>query len=286
VLVPLIVVIIAVVIFGAILNAKAKSDSHANLNVEWEPASSDSRTEDEILTDELSLLCDDLKEYIVEIPIAVEASKGRAFSPDAIRLLLDDLKRILAAFATANGGITYDMRCFFHRAWRKLLHYDGDDVKPSDLGLSAESDGTFPLPLTIQFLSAFDNQHGTQHTVRLAKFFLRVVSTPSVIGYSEFIAARQYVQKRYLALIEPYANNSNSNSNRSCTKCARFYAILRLEPDASKDEIETARKNLTQIYHPDRFAGSNNEGLRRTAEEETKKVNEAYVHVMEHFAQN
>jgi hypothetical protein len=83
------------------------------------------------------------------------------------------------------------------------------------------------------------------------------------------------------------ANNGSStaNYNGCCLKCVNSYATLRLAPGASKDEMNTARKNFAQIYHPDRFADKH-ERLRQTAEDELKKINEAYAHIIEHSGTN
>jgi curved DNA-binding protein CbpA len=50
--------------------------------------------------------------------------------------------------------------------------------------------------------------------------------------------------------------------------------ILGLGPDASADDIKDVYRDLTKVWHPDRFA--NDPGLRERAEEKFKIINEAY----------
>ena len=50
--------------------------------------------------------------------------------------------------------------------------------------------------------------------------------------------------------------------------------ILELKPGASIDEIKTARVELLQVWHPDKFAS--NPKLSEKAKEKTLKINEAF----------
>jgi hypothetical protein len=52
------------------------------------------------------------------------------------------------------------------------------------------------------------------------------------------------------------------------------YQVLEIEPGASQDEIKQAYKDLTSVWHPDRFF--NNPRLRQKAEEKLKRINVAY----------
>ncbi|HVR43223.1 MAG TPA: DnaJ domain-containing protein [Thermoanaerobaculia bacterium] len=52
------------------------------------------------------------------------------------------------------------------------------------------------------------------------------------------------------------------------------YHILDLEPGASDEQIRTAYRDLSKVWHPDRFA--NDPAVQRKAEEKLKAINEAY----------
>lgn len=51
------------------------------------------------------------------------------------------------------------------------------------------------------------------------------------------------------------------------------YRILEVQPTASDEEIKAAHRDLTKVWHPDRFA--NDPSMRRKAEEKLKQINEA-----------
>jgi hypothetical protein len=52
------------------------------------------------------------------------------------------------------------------------------------------------------------------------------------------------------------------------------YRILEVPPDATPEQIRSAWRELTKVWHPDRFG--NDEKLRRRAEEKLKEINRAY----------
>ena len=52
------------------------------------------------------------------------------------------------------------------------------------------------------------------------------------------------------------------------------YQVLGLEPNASANEIRQAYRDLTNVWHPDRFA--HNPRLQKKAQEKLKDINLAY----------
>lgn len=54
-----------------------------------------------------------------------------------------------------------------------------------------------------------------------------------------------------------------------------YYAILQVSPTATQDEISKAYRRLAKEYHPDK-AGTASAGVQKLAEEELKKINNAY----------
>ena len=52
------------------------------------------------------------------------------------------------------------------------------------------------------------------------------------------------------------------------------YRILEVSRSASADQVKTAHRELTKVWHPDRFA--NDATMQRRAEEKLKAINEAY----------
>jgi hypothetical protein len=52
------------------------------------------------------------------------------------------------------------------------------------------------------------------------------------------------------------------------------YRLLEIDPRASGQEVKRAYRDLTKVWHPDRFG--NDSALRQKAEEKLKAINEAY----------
>ena len=54
----------------------------------------------------------------------------------------------------------------------------------------------------------------------------------------------------------------------------KYYKILKLKPGASLGEVKQAYRDLAKVWHPDCFPDAPH--LKQKAEEEIKKINEAY----------
>lgn len=57
------------------------------------------------------------------------------------------------------------------------------------------------------------------------------------------------------------------------------YRLLDVDPRASDEELKSAHRDLTKVWHPDRFA--HDPSLRRKAEEKLKAINDAYDTIAE-----
>jgi hypothetical protein len=60
-----------------------------------------------------------------------------------------------------------------------------------------------------------------------------------------------------------------------------YYKTLGVEPGASPEEVRQAYKDLVNVWHPDRF--SHDPHLQKKAQEELKKINEAYKRLETQF---
>lgn len=67
----------------------------------------------------------------------------------------------------------------------------------------------------------------------------------------------------------------------NCAECADSLRILGLEAGADAETIKTAYRDLTKVWHPDRFADGDTR-LKKKAEEQFKKIQAAYTHLQEH----
>jgi hypothetical protein len=62
----------------------------------------------------------------------------------------------------------------------------------------------------------------------------------------------------------------------------RCFEVLKIDQNASKEEVKKAYRNRVKYYHPDRLADFPN--LRKTSEEKLKEINIAYEHVQSHLS--
>jgi hypothetical protein len=58
------------------------------------------------------------------------------------------------------------------------------------------------------------------------------------------------------------------------------YRLLDLDPGATDEEVKSAWRDLTKVWHPDRFG--HDRDVQRRAEEKLKAINEAYERILAH----
>lgn len=58
------------------------------------------------------------------------------------------------------------------------------------------------------------------------------------------------------------------------------YRLLDLDPGATDEEVKTAWRDLTKVWHPDRFG--HDRDVQRKAEEKLKAINDAYERIRAH----
>ncbi len=66
----------------------------------------------------------------------------------------------------------------------------------------------------------------------------------------------------------------------SSREIEHYYRLLDLTPDASEAEVKKARRELTMVWHPDRFHHDGD--LRRKAENNQQDINETYDEIINH----
>jgi DnaJ-domain-containing protein 1 len=115
------------------------------------------------------------------------------------------------------------------------------------------------------------------------------------------MAATTVVRDTYLQLLTPYLSGSGNNGDGSerrtqsnsapassksgfgrCPECPKNYEVLLVGPNATKEEIKTAYRDLAKINHSDHLQSSEDR-VRRKAEESLKRINLAYDHISSHW---
>ena len=82
----------------------------------------------------------------------------------------------------------------------------------------------------------------------------------------------------------PESNNESAPESDTATEddneLSKHYATLGVRSDATTEEVKQAYRDLARVWHPDRFDGGDTR-LRTKAEEQFKKINDAYTHLQE-----
>jgi hypothetical protein len=204
------IAIAAVVIVVAAVIFMPKPVTHTKLDL-----SSPKVNIPEKLSDKLLRINEELGPAILESLRAQEAENGRAFTLPVGQVFLADTLRIMYSFMKANDGATYAMGTFLseiaptlhpHVASQLELCPDGRAQGARQLlsKLAETNDGEVKLPQTLCSLSDFDNEHRTQHVIRMARFYCDFVAYLSKSGKTEFADANRVVESRYMELIAAY----------------------------------------------------------------------------------
>jgi DnaJ-domain-containing protein 1 len=152
------------------------------------------------------------------------------------------------------------------------------------------------VPTMVLLLAAYDQMQRTKFSTQAATIYCSIVQTASCLCGNS--VAAKLVENKYIELLRPYilpdpgngnAANSSSSGRASssgavgkCPDCAKYYSVLGLDGNATEKEIKQAYRDLTKVWHPDRFS-ENDERLRCKAEERLKEINGAYSHISKHW---
>jgi hypothetical protein len=209
-----------------------------------------------------------------------------------------NILQILSVVSEANGDVPAKLAGIYQVLAAQLEPKVYLDLADCIEKISTCKHNPLSLPLALESLRPYDQINGTNLAHKAAASYWFLVQSAVRCCVQSLPSGR--IEAEYFERLKPFlsvngtsyqssygGNNGSStaNHNGSCPKCIEYYPILRLKPDASEREVKTAYRDLAQIYHPDRFE-EHNERVRRTAEDEMKKINEAYDHIIEHSGTN
>lgn len=196
-----------------------------------------------------------------------------------------DLLQILNPMSVANGTVPEELGRLYQAVLVLLELKERLTVEDCISMIAQWERKAMKIPAAIDLLYTFDQMKGSRLSQTVGDTYFLFLETVSS-SFPDSLAVT-IVKNQYASLLTPFVSDNKNNGkyttgvNRNCLECSEYYPVLRLKPEANEDEVKTAYRDLTQIYHPDRFNG--NERLRRTAEDEMKKVNVAYSHIVGHF---
>jgi len=223
---------------------------------------------------------------------AIGGRTGEVLTPE--RLFLIGVLQILGVFSEANGGSNSIASLLHAIQWRLE---PTTRVRVNDcVGLIERQRSAVSVPIMVPLLSTYDQMQRTKLATQAATIYCSIVQVASLrCGNS---VAANLVSNKYTELLRPYiladpgnenASNSSSPGRSSsdgavgkCPDCAKYYAVLGLNGDATEADVKQAYKDLAKVWHPDRF-GENDERLRGKAEERLKEINGAYSHISKHW---
>lgn len=106
----------------------------------------------------------------------------------------------------------------------------------------------------------------------------RGIPDPSDISSSGYWRSREEAKAKS---DQKSSREERARSAPHSSKSAQAYAVLGLEPGASKEEIRKAFRRLAQVHHPDRFSSLGEESV-AAATTTFQRINEAYKHLVKH----
>jgi hypothetical protein len=256
-------------------------------------------TENKELVNQAVELVSSAGSQAVEMMRAAKAIGGRTvevLTPE--RLFLTGVLQILGVFSEANGGTSNYFATLIHGMLWRLE--PTTRVRVNDcIGLIERQHSAVSIPVMVLCLAMYDQTQRTKLSTQAATIYCSIVQVASLrCGNS---VAANLVANKYIELLKPYilpdpgdenAANSSSSSCRAssdgavgkCPDCAKYYAVLALDRNATEAEIKEAYRDLAKVWHPDRF-GENDERLRGKADERLKEINGAYSHISKHWEQ-
>jgi hypothetical protein len=252
-------------------------------------------TENKELVNQAVELVSSAGSQAVEMMRAAKAIGGRTAEVlTKERLFLTGVLQILGVFSEATGGSNSIAGLLHAIQWRLE---PTTRVRVNDcVGLIERQHSAVSVPVMVPLLAAYDQMQQTKLSTQAATIYCSIVQTASLrCGNS---VAANLVANKYTELLRPYilpdpdnenAANSSSSGRASsdgavgkCPDCAKYYAVLGLDGDATEADVKQAYRDLAKVWHPDRFS-ENDERLRCKAEERLKEINGAYSHISKHW---
>ena len=119
-------------------------------------------------------------------------------------------------------------------------------------------------------------------SVRLNSLFKHItgrgIPDPSDVSSSEYWRSKEESNAKS---DQKSRQEEKEKSSTHSSKSTQAYAVLGLEPGASKEEVRKTFRRLAQIHHPDRFATLGAESV-AAATSTFQRINEAYDYLVKH----
>lgn len=250
------------------------------------------------------------------------AESGRAFTEGAGEVFYTDMLAFVLAFARAEGEISSSNAQLLLNIGAGEFR-QGERISPDMYRLQQRMKGSAAtirdlanlmneqyssllqgdeelvvVPRTVRALEIYDEEHGTAYAAETVKVFLRLVAKLAKRGSK----AHLFVEGKYKELLERVGDSrrfedicDSIDSSRAeldsiiaatqdseCQECDDAYRLLEVEKGANAASVKDAYRDMAMVWHPDRFGDDSR--LKTKAQEQFKKINDAYAHLREHQA--
>jgi hypothetical protein len=138
--------------------------------------------------------------------------------------------------------------------------------------------------LTLSVMKRHDTGHGTNHAENLAEVYRKFILIDLVRMTHANSRSSKQLASDLIACIAGIVSNEPGHTAQGineCRQCLESFELLNLASWASATEVKAAHRDFAKVWHPDRF-NDNDERLKRRAEEQFKRVQEAYEHLQSH----
>jgi hypothetical protein len=225
--------------------------------------------------------------HAVEMMRAAKAVRGGIEVMTPTELVLIDVSGLLGSVSEAHGEVAIGVARLYHGIQARIdpkSHLRVEDC----IGVLQRrgKSSRASVPSVVLLLAMYDDIQKTTLAANAACVYVALVQAAS--AFCGDPAATKVMVTTYVQLLRPYINgsgtaNSQSSSPRNGTQCCRdcteSYRVLDLSVDADVAQVKAQRRAMAELLHPDHLSGRS-DNARRIAEEQMKKVNLAYDHIL------
>lgn len=202
---------------------------------------------------------------------------------------LNSLVSMFSKFAKADGSVSQEEIELIDKFFKKILNFSDNErsIAIEIFNKEKSTHTTFEYHCR-QFYKYFYNNNEILNYVIDYLFQLAIIdrnlSSEEEILLNEAISIFG-VEGTYYKEYKQQKSNEYKNYSTSYNYESYYYEILGLSENCSFDDIKKCYKDLVIKYHPDKF-NHLGENFLKVAQEEMKRINEAYDHFKNKYNRN